>query len=123
MEQLQALAASLTIPGLPAWSGLVSLLLLAFVLLAWVAMPFSVFGVKSRLDMLEAQLDEIQGEIRALGMRLADEARPGPAVTTDYVEVVAPRRDQPAEFRARPPVPPPAARPEPRLDWPGPKGR
>ena len=29
-------------------------------------MPFSVFGVKGRLDSIDARLDEIQGEIRAL---------------------------------------------------------
>ncbi len=125
MERLQELAQQLAIPGLPPWTGLVALLCLALVLLAWVVMPFSVFGVKTRLEMLEAQLEDIQAEIRALGMRLAEQPRPGVAATAvpDYLEMPAPRRAAPAEPRATPPVPPPAARPEPRLDWPSPAGR
>jgi hypothetical protein len=35
-------------------------------------MPFSVFGVKSRLETIEARLDEIQGEIRRLALRLPE---------------------------------------------------
>ena len=35
-------------------------------------MPFSVFGVKGRLDGVEARLDEIQAEIRALSLRLPE---------------------------------------------------
>jgi hypothetical protein len=38
-------------------------------------MPFSVIGVKGRLDVIEARLDEIQGEIRTLSLRLGEPAR------------------------------------------------
>jgi hypothetical protein len=121
MEQVQELAARLVIPGLPAWSGLAVLLVLALFALAWLAMPFSVFGLKSRLEMLEAQLEDIQAEIRALAMRLAEAPRPG--VSKDHFEIDPPRREPPPEVAATPPVPPPAKRPEPRLDWPVPARR
>jgi len=120
MEQVQELAGRLVIPGLPAWSGLAVLLVLALFALAWLCMPFAVFGLKSRMEMLEAQLEDIQGEIRALAMRLAEQPRPapGPGASNDYFEITPPRRDPPPEVAATPPVPPPAKRPEPRLDWP-----
>ena len=65
-EALQALASRLAIPGLPDWIGLVVLLVLGLAMLAFLAMPFSVFGVKARLEQIEAQLDEIQTEMRSL---------------------------------------------------------
>ena len=112
---------------LPWWVPLVVLIPVLLYLLVLLLMPFSVFGVKGRLDLLDARLDEIQGEIRALALRLPERAEPGP------------RR---GEAPARPPIPPapqPAAqddawdadaeaprararprgeRSEPRLDWP-----
>lgn len=119
MEQLQDFAARLMIPGLPAWTGLAVLLVLALFALAWLCMPFAVFGLKSRMEMLEAQIDDLQAEIRALAMRLAEMPRPTPgSATADYYEIDPPRRDPPPELAARPPVPPPPAKPEPRLDWP-----
>ena len=118
MEQLQELATRLVLPGMPAWTGLGVLLVLALFALAWLCMPFSVFGLKSRMEMLEAQLEDLQAEIRALAMRLAELPRPGPGVSNDYFEIDPPRRDPPPEVSATPPVPPPAKRPEPRLDWP-----
>jgi hypothetical protein len=53
--------------------------------------------VKGRLDMIEARLDEIQGEIRSLSLRLP------PAVG----ETLSPARDP-----SRPPIPPPVYYPE-----------
>ena len=113
--------------------------------LAFLFMPFSVIGVKSRLDVIEARLDEIQGEIRHLALRLPEVGR-----VADYDEIYAPeptvqpRRAPPVV--TRPPIPPasheldderaaraaaarcrgasridrpaPAGRAEPRLDWP-----
>lgn len=140
---LQDLATRLAIPGLPDWVGLVLLLLLGLLALAYVLMPFSVFGVKSRLDGIEAQLDEIQAEIRALAVRMAEPpARGGrhgaAAVEDEWIDPPpqpSSRRDDYVPPRARPPIPPPAhwpdappppsrggtagARSEPRLDWPG----
>ncbi len=94
----------MTIPfEFPAWvpwwvpvAILVPALLYALVFLA---MPFSVIGLKSRLDVLEARLDEIQGEIRTLVLRL-------PVSEREIDAPAAPRR----EFAPRPPIPPPPAR-------------
>ncbi len=47
--------------------------------LAFLAMPFSVFGLKGRLDGVEARLDEIQREIRSLALRLPEPGRAGHA--------------------------------------------
>ncbi len=120
---LQEILAALTIPGLPDWAGLVALLVLALVALAYLLMPFSVFGVKGRLEAIEAQLDDIQTEIRSLSLRLPEPGRRrAPPSEDDWVE--PPRAEEPP-LRGTPPVPPPAAWPErgtgraePRLDWP-----
>jgi len=131
-EVLEALVARLTIPGLPSWVGLVILVAIAVTLLAFLAMPFSVFGVKTRLEAVEAELGELRSELRALLRQLPAGA---PAARTVVEEdYVAPRvhpAPRPPEHapRTSPPVPPPAARPargslraEPRLDWPRPGG-
>ena len=123
MALLQELAARLAIPGLPDWTGLLALLLLLLVGLAYLLMPFSVFGLKGRLDSIEAQLDEVQAEIRSLSLHLS--GAPRRAASDDWVDL--PSRGRAAEEAPRmaPPVPPPAAWPdrsrgraEPRLDWP-----
>ena len=132
---LQDLLAALSIPGLPDWVGLVLLLLLLLVALAYLLMPFSVFGVKGRLDAIEAQLDEIQTELRSIALRLPDPGRRRPPLEDDWAEPVPagrPAAEAPAP-RSAPPIPPPAAWPErgfdrasgtgraePRLDWPRP---
>src|SRR5579864_5550612 len=95
-----------TVPDwLPWWVPIVLLVPALLYALAFLFMPFSVIGVKSRLDVIEARLDEIQGEIRHLALRLPET---GPAA--DYDEIYAPeptlqpRRAQPAP--TRPPIPP-----------------
>jgi hypothetical protein len=124
MVSFQDLAARLAIPGLPEWTGVAALLALGLVGLAYLLMPFSVFGVKGRLDALEAQLDEIRDEIRGLSIRLSD----GPRRSTaeDWVDPPRVRGAPEPQPRVNPPIPPPASfpdpprggRPEPRLDWP-----
>ena len=125
---LNDLAARLTLPGLPEWSGLVVLVGLLLVALAYLLMPFSVFGVKGRLDSIEAQLDEIQTELRTLALRTPEPGRGRrPLVEEDWTEppVSLRRNEAESSLRATPPVPPPAAWPdrgsgrsEPRIDWP-----
>lgn len=97
----------------PWWVHLALLLALLFVALMFALMPFSVFGTKSRLEAIEARLDEIQGEIRSLSLRL-----PEPSLADEDELRSAPR------VGLRPPIPPapsakaaPArtARTEPRL--------
>lgn len=119
---LSDVAAAVTPPGLPEWAGLVILVVLGLVALAYLLMPFSVFGVKSRLEALEAQLDEIQTEIRSLAIRMPEPGRRRPPVEEDWVAPPTPRAPEPARSTT-PPAPPPAAWPdssraEPRLDWP-----
>jgi hypothetical protein len=125
MGLLQDVASRLAIPGLPEWTGLLALLVLLLVGLAYLLMPFSVFGLKGRLDSIEAQLDELQGEVRSLSLRLAD--APRRATSDEWVELPSRGHRAAAEeppMRATPPVPPPAAWPdqqrrgraEPRLD-------
>lgn len=57
---------------IPWWVHLATLIALLLFGLMFLLMPFAVFGVKGRLDLLEARLDEIQGEIRSLALRLPE---------------------------------------------------
>ncbi|MFC0387772.1 hypothetical protein [Muricoccus vinaceus] len=124
------LVARLAIPGLPEWSGLVILLLALLFVLAFVMMPFSVFGTKSRLDAIEAQLDEVQQEIRSLALRLPEPGgmRRRPIAAEDAYDdsplarsEASLRGAQAREAHLReeraprmtPPIPPPPAWPEP----------
>jgi len=114
----------LTVPGLPDWSGLLLLGLLALFGVAFLLMPFSVFGLKGRLELLEVQLDEIQADLRILTAR---EPLPGRRISSDEGWAEPPPRVSPTDAEAPnapPPIPPPAAWPgartrtEPRIDWP-----
>ena len=125
---------------LPWWvpiAVLVPVLLYAVLLLA---MPFSVFGLKGRLDQLQDQLDEIQDELRRLASRPPEVARyagnePPPHLARGSPPPRMPREDEPVAQDRPPPAPetPLRAQPlapryrtpedtprrvEPRLDWP-----
>lgn len=100
----------------PWWAHLAVLLAILFFALMFLLMPFSVFGTKSRLEAIEARLDEIQGEIRSLALRLPEH----PYRETDEEIRVRPRTafrpPMPAPVPAPVPVPvppPPAQRREP----------
>lgn len=56
----------------PMWAQLALLLLGLLFAVALLLMPFAVFGLKGRLDLLEAQLDDIHADLRMLAMRLPD---------------------------------------------------
>ena len=96
---------------LPWWVPLLLVVPALLYALAFLFMPFSVIGVKGRLDVVEARLDEIQGEIRSLALRLRE-----PGATdyrgADFEEIYAPRQDGAAQRTAqptsRPPIPPAA---------------
>lgn len=79
--------------------------------LAFVVMPFSVFGVKSRLDIIEARLDEIQGEIRALVLRLPEPGRE-PYDAPAILRAAAPKNEA-AVMPRTPPIPPASWEAEP----------
>ena len=86
----------------PWWVHLAALLAVLFFVVLYLFLPFSVFGVKSRLEAIDARLDEIQGEIRSLTLRLPE------MVAADEEDDHAPAR--PGQ---RPPIPPAAIPPSP----------
>jgi hypothetical protein len=96
---------SLNLPDwLPWWVPLALLVPASLWALSFLFMPFSVFGVKSRLELIEARLDEIQNEIRHVALRLPAGGVAGP----DYDDVYPPRLPEPRAERvmSRPPIPP-----------------
>jgi hypothetical protein len=90
---------------LPWWVPIVLLVPALLYGLAFLFMPFSVIGVKGRLDVIEARLDEIQGEIRHLALRLPEVGR-----ATDFDEIYPPEPSVPSRrpppIATRPPIPP-----------------
>ncbi|HTZ72256.1 MAG TPA: hypothetical protein VMB71_16490 [Acetobacteraceae bacterium] len=97
----------------PPWAQLLVLIVGIMLALAFLLMPFSVFGVKSRLEAVEARLDEIQGEIRALVLRLPEPSRRATYDDEPMLQaapMATPMQERPAP--ARPPIPPAAWRPE-----------
>ncbi len=106
---------------LPWWVPVLIVVPVLLYAIVFLLMPFSVFGVKGRLDLIDARLDEIQGEIRSLSLRLPEEHMGRPPVPPAAADA-PPRRGReeppawPPEERRRPSGGP--DRSEPRLDWP-----
>jgi hypothetical protein len=130
-----------TLPDwLPAWAFLLLALPVLLYALVFLIMPFSVFGVKARLEGLEAQLNDIHEELRYLANRSAPPARSFVADEQDFDtlpqfnRLKTARAAPPAPQTVPPPIPPapltpraaprdqprlpqrPARRTEPRLD-------
>ena len=78
-------------PWLPWWATILILVPVLLYGMVFVLMPFSVIGVKGRLETLDARLDEIQGEIRSLALRLPEPMRVG-YEETPYVQPPARHR-------------------------------
>lgn len=104
----------------PWWGQLVVLILAILFGFAFMMMPFAVFGLKGRLDFLEAQLDDIHAELRMIAMRLPDPDRP-PAREPVFEQLstppVQPRAPSPSRTQPLPqalPQPLPQPPPEPR---------
>ncbi|MCP1212623.1 hypothetical protein [Acetobacter okinawensis] len=89
----------------PLWGQLLALAVGIVFGLAFMMMPFAVFGVKSRLSELSLQLEELQAELRARAMQ-------GNGVSAGYASgaaegplpFVARRTDAPVVEEVRPPV-------------------
>ncbi len=56
---------------MPGWMFLLLAVPVVLYLLAFLVMPFSVFGVKSRIELLEAQIEALHDELRMMSMRSA----------------------------------------------------
>jgi hypothetical protein len=90
---------------LPWWVPIVVLVPTLLYLLVFLLMPFSVFGLKGRLESIEARLDEIQGEIRTLVLRMP-ESRGRGMDWPDPPPPIAPVSRAEEDRPARPPIPP-----------------
>lgn len=91
----------------PWWVHLAIIIAILLFALLFMLMPFSVFGIKARLDGIEAQLDELHGEIRSIALRLPDSGMDDRFESDPY---------------GRPPIPPSRygqGRMEPRIVRPG----
>lgn len=110
---------------IPWWAQLALIAVGVLFCLAILLMPFAVFGLKGRLDVLEAQLDDIHAEIRMLAMRLPDADRrvtrpvdPQPAAASatgrgvDDWTSQPPSYGDPEPILRRPPRAAPAREPE-----------
>ncbi len=71
---------------MPSWLLLLLALPVLMYLLAFMLMPFSVFGVKARIEAMEAQIDSLHDEVRLLAFR-AYGAPQGGRETNNYDEV------------------------------------
>ena len=89
---------------LPSWVPMAVLVPGLLYLLVFLLMPFSVFGLKARLEAIEARLDEIQGEIRSLVLRMPEQRGRGPDWTDPPPPIAPFRADD--NRPARPPIPP-----------------
>ncbi|HVY17405.1 MAG TPA: hypothetical protein VHB27_19440 [Rhodopila sp.] len=91
----------------PWWVPLVLLVPALLYALAFLFMPFSVLGVKSRLEAIEMQLEEIRHQLRLIGNGLSGGQR-----EMDFEDVYAPAamrgsRQEPV-INDRAPIPPTA---------------
>ncbi len=93
-------------PWLPWWVPILVLVPAILYALVFLLMPFSVLGLKGRLDVIEARLDEVQHEIRTLSLRLGEPARSYRPDEDAYDTNPLPRPQAAAPPRSRPPVPP-----------------
>jgi hypothetical protein len=101
-----------TLPDwLPAWAFLLLAIPALLFVLAFLLMPFSVFGVKARLEAVEAQLDAIAEELRNLNFRargVAGSSFTDDGETFDLPNFGRQRAQRPAteDSRTAPPIPP-----------------
>lgn len=89
---------------LPWWVPIVVLVPALLYSLLFLLMPFSVIGLKGRMEAIEARLDEIQGEIRALVLRMPEQRGRG-LDWNDPMPPIPPVRAE-DDRPLRPPIPP-----------------
>jgi hypothetical protein len=102
---------------LPAWAFLLLAIPALLFVLAFVLMPFSVFGVKARLETIESQLDAVQEELRNLNLRargVGGRAFTDDADTFDQLPNFGTLKSSQKTYSepvAAPPIPPPPLTP------------
>jgi hypothetical protein len=101
---------------LPAWAFLLLALPVLLWLLAFLLVPFSVIGLKSRLEALEEQIQALQDDVRMMIVRPSGTARPR---VDDFDDVPNFGRIKQAQPRydpmpSVPPIPPAPLTPVPR---------
>lgn len=90
--------------SLPLWMQFLAGFILLGLGLMFILMPFSIFGVKPRLEEVELQLNEVRAELRIIAMRLAQGAgETGPSGEPIYAP---PRRAAASGGQAEPPLRP-----------------
>jgi len=78
------------IAWMPWWAQLLAGLVLLVLGVAFLLMPFAVFGLKPRLEEVELQLGEIRAKLRVIAMRLSGTDEPQPARPVDYAPIRQP---------------------------------
>jgi hypothetical protein len=100
----------MTVPFLPDWLPWWVPILVAIPAGLWVLtmliMPFSVIGVKSRLEGIEARLDELDGDLRALVLRLPESPAERMSYRPEHYTAPAPDDFYAPPVAERPPIPP-----------------
>lgn len=86
---------------LPWWAPMAILVPLLIYALVFFVMPFSVFGLRGRLEAIEARIDALHVELRTLVLRLPE--------NPDEIDYTLPPVHRPE--RSRPPIPPAAPYP------------
>jgi hypothetical protein len=72
---------------MPAWVFLLLALPVLLYVLAFLLMPFSVFGVKARIESLEAQVDSLHEDLRMMAMRASGVLPPASTELDHYDNV------------------------------------
>jgi hypothetical protein len=109
---------------MPAWMFLILAVPVLLYVLAFLVMPFSVFGVRSRIESLEAQIEALHDEVRMLSMRSAGVLPRGrdstPVLDDDVPDFAHLKKSQRlsaepvvTQVTPRPPAPAPAPSPAP----------
>lgn len=110
---------------MPTWMFLLLAVPVLLYALAFLLMPFSVFGVKARIESLEAQIESLHDEVRMMSMRSAGIVPRGRARTEldddvpDFAHLKKSQRlhaePMVTQVTPRAPDPAPAMRPRPSV--------
>jgi hypothetical protein len=72
---------------MPSWLFLLLLLPVLLYVLAFLLMPFSVFGVKARIESLESQIDSLHEDLRMMAIRASGALPPASTQLDAYDDV------------------------------------